>query len=300
MRDDGIELLHSFVIVAQELSFRRSAEILNVDRSALTRRIKKLEDINGFPLFERTTREVLLTPAGRELYDRSIDLLRDYTRATAAARRISEGKSGRLRIAYMAFAAPKLMPLAVARFQRQHPDVDVSLQYIGTQRQKVAISHGEIDVGYLIGPFDHSDFATRLVKSEPLYAVMPHNHPLSRKFEITPEDVCRHDLVLGDLSEWEFYRWRLTELFNARGLQFRIKQEASNTLALSGLVAAGLGITVCPESLAETLAGPVTISKIAHGDFKVETVLVWSRLNRSRVLSEFVDAAETVSISAPG
>ncbi len=295
MRDDGIELLHSFVIVAQELSFRRSAEILNVDRSALTRRIKKLEEINGFPLFERTTREVCLTPAGRELYDSSLDLLRDYTRSIEGARRIAEGKSGRLRIAYMAFAAPKLMPLAVGRFQRQHPDVDITLQYIGTQRQKVAISHNEIDVGYLIGPFDHSDFACKLVKSEPLYAVMPHNHPLSRKFEITPEDVCRHDLILGDLSEWEFFRWRLTELFSAQGLKYRIKQEASNTLALSGLVAAGLGISVFPESLAESLAGPVTISPIAHDDFRMETVLAWNRLNRSRVLAEFVAAADALS-----
>ena len=57
MQYGGIDLIHSFIIVAQELSFRRSAEILNVDRSALTRRIKKLEEINGFALFERTTRE---------------------------------------------------------------------------------------------------------------------------------------------------------------------------------------------------------------------------------------------------
>lgn len=294
MRDDGIELIHSFVIVAQELSFRRSAEILNIDRSALTRRIKKLEEINGFPLFERTTREVCLTPAGRTLFDSSIDLLRDYTRATDTARRIAEGKSGRLRIAYMAFAAPKLMPVAVARFQREHPDVDITLRYIGTQRQKVSISHGEIDVGYMIGPFDHSDYACLLVKSEPLYAVMPHNHPLTRKFEITPQDICRHDLILGDLSEWEFYRWRLNELFSSQGLQFHIKQEASNALALIGLVAAGFGITVFPESLAETLAGPVTIHKIAHDDFKVETVLVWNRLNRSRIVSDFVSAAKAV------
>jgi len=292
MRDDGIELLHSFVIVAQELSFRRSAEILNIDRSALTRRIKKLEEINGFPLFERTTREVCLTPAGRELYDSSLDLLRDYTRALGAARRIADGKSGRLRIAYMAFAAPKLLPVAVARFQREHPDVDITLRYIGTQRQKVLISHGEIDVGYMIGPFDHSDYACLLVKSEPLYAVMPHNHPLTRKFKITPEDICSHDLILGDLSEWEFYRWRLSELFSSQGLQFHIKQEASNALALIGLVAAGLGVTVFPESLAETLVGPVTIQKIAHDDFKVDTVLVWNRLNRSRIVSDFVSAAK--------
>ncbi len=296
MHHDGIDLVSSFVIVAQELSFRRSAEILNVDRSALTRRIKKLEELNGFALFERTTREVSLTSAGLEFYERSVNLLQNYAQSVDAARRISEGKTGRLRIAYMAFAAPQFMPLAVSRFQREHPDIDITLRYIGTQRQKVAIAHNEIDVGYLIGPLDHSDFGSCLVKSEPLYVVMPHNHPLSRKFKITPEDICQHELILGDLTEWEFYRWRLTEMFASYGLHFKIKHEASNALALSGLVAAGLGITVCPESLARTLDGPVTIQKIAHDEFKIDTVLVWSRLNRTKILRDFIKTVEAVTI----
>lgn len=295
MQDNGLDLIHSFVIVAQELSFRRSAEILHIDRSALTRRIKKLEEITGFSLFERTTREVSLTPAGRTFYDNSLDLLQGFSKSVDAARRIAEGKTGRLRIAYMAFASPKFMPLAVARFHREHPDIDVSLRYIGTQRQKVCIAQDEIDIGYMIGPFDHSDFACRLVRSEPLYVVMPPNHPLSRQFKISPQDVCRYDLVLGDLAEWEFYRWRLTDLFGSLGLPFDIKHEASNTLAIIGLVAAGLGITVFPESLAKSLEGTVSVGKIDDEHFKIETVLVWRRLNRSKPLLAFVKAAEALS-----
>ena len=60
-------------------------------------------------------------------------------------------------------------------------------------------------------------------------------------------------------------------------------------------MAAGFGITVFPESLAETLAGSVTIHKIAHDDFKVDTVLVWNRLNRSRIVSDFVSAAKAAA-----
>ena len=295
MHQDGIDLVGSFVIVAQELSFRRSAEILNVDRSALTRRIKKLEALNGFALFERSTREVSLTPAGLEFYERSVDLLQNYAQSVDAGRRISEGKTGRLKIAYMAFAAPKLMPLAVSRFQREHPDIDVTLKYIATQQQKVAIAHNEIDVGYLIGPFEHSDFACHLIKSEPLYAVMPYNHPLSKKFQITLEDISLHDLILGDLTEWEFYRRRLIELFAAQGIHLNIKLEASNTLALIGLVAAGLGITVLPESLAETLSHSVEIRKISSPKFNIDTVLVWARSNRTEVVRQYVETAKLLA-----
>ena len=299
MHQNGIDLVSSFVIVAQELSFRRSAEILNVDRSALTRRIKKLEALNGFALFERSTREVSLTPAGLEFYERSVDLLQNYAQSVDAGRRISEGKTGRLKIAYMAFAAPKLMPLAVSRFQREHPDIDVTLKYIATQQQKVAIAHNEIDVGYLIGPFEHSDFACHLIKSEPLYAVMPYNHPLSKKFQITLEDISRHDLILGDLTEWEFYRRQLIELFAAQGIHLNIKLEASNTLALIGLVAAGLGITVLPESLAETLSYSVEIRKISSPKFNIDTVLVWARSNRTEVVRQYVETAKLLAQHHP-
>ena len=71
MQQNGLELIQSFVIVAQELSFRKSAERLNVDRAALTRRIQKLERLLGFALLERTTREVSLTPAGATIYESS-------------------------------------------------------------------------------------------------------------------------------------------------------------------------------------------------------------------------------------
>lgn len=60
-----LELTQSFLVLAEELNFRRTAQRLAVDQSALTRRIQKLEQSLGFPLFERTTREVSLTPAGR-------------------------------------------------------------------------------------------------------------------------------------------------------------------------------------------------------------------------------------------
>lgn len=295
MHHDGIDLVSSFVVVAQELSFRRSAEILNVDRSALTRRIKKLEAINGFALFERTTREVSLTPAGLEFYERSVELLQNYAQTIDAGRRISEGKTGRLKIAYMAFAAPKFMPLAVSRFQRENSDIDVTLQYISTQRQKIAIAHNEIDVGYLIGPVDHIDFACHLIKSEPLYAIMPNNHPLSKKFQITLEDISRHDLILGDLTEWEFFRNQLIELFSAQGIYLNIKLEASNTLALTGLVAAGLGITVLPESLAMSLSYPVEVRKISNTKFNIDTMLVWARSNQNEVVRQFIETAKLLA-----
>ena len=287
----GLEFTHSFIVLAEELNFRRSAERLNIDQSALTRRIQKLEHILGFALFERTTREVSLTPAGRSFYEENAKLLQHYARSARTAKSIAEGKTGSLRLAYMAFAATELMPSAVSRYRRLHPDVAVILRYIRTQGQKLALAHDEIDVGYMIGPFDHADFHALLLAADPLYVVTPRNHRLTRLHEVRPADIAEEDLILGDMIEWEAYRWRLNEMFSAEGVPLNIRLEASNTLALLGLVAAGLGVTVYPESLIGFIGRNVEVRPIVHPDFRIQTVLVWKRTNRTRAVRQFVEVA---------
>lgn len=296
-RQVGLDVIQSFLILAEELNFRRSAERLGMDQSALTRRIQKLERGLGFRLLERTTREVSLTAAGQSFYQENSNLLDSYRDSIDTARRIAEGKAGLLRVAYMAFAATELMPQAVARFQRSNPHIDVRLRYIRTQGQKLALANGEVDLGYMIGPFDHSEFHSILLASERLYVVAPHNHPLVRNHNIKPTDLAGVDLILGDMVEWGEYRWRLGDMFHAEGVPLKVKIEASNTLALLGLVAAGLGVTIYPESLIGFLGRNVEVRPIIHPGFRSQTVLVWKRNNRSLAVSRFVETAKSLPVA---
>jgi len=289
--EQGLELTHSFLAVAQELNFKRASERLNIDQSALTRRIQKLEQGLGFALFERTTRQVFLSPAGQSFLSSSAELLQGYTQAVQDARRIAEGKNGVLRIAYMAFAAIGLMPDAVSRYRTLHPEVDLSLRYIRTQGQKLALSRHEIDVGYMIGPFEHSDFYSRTVAKDPLCVVMPREHPLMRQTKIRPADLAGQDFVLGDMIEWEAYRRQLVDIFAAKGVVMNVRLEASNTMALLGLVSAGLGITIYPQRLTNLLGNSLVARPIVDAAFGVETVLVWNRSNSSKFVRSFVDVA---------
>lgn len=292
----GIDNVHSFVTLAQELSFRRAAERLHLDQSALSRRIQKLEASLGFRLLERTTREVRLTQAGRSFYDDNTDLMRNYETSIQLARRIAQGKLGSLSVGYMAFAATELMPAAVARFRQAHPHVDLKIRYIRTQGQKIALANDEIDLGYMIGPFDHSDYHAMTLSVEPLYVVTPRNHALLRRPVVTPADLAGQDIILGDTHEWEEYRWRLNNLFSAEGVSLNVAIEASNTLALLGLVAAGLGVTVYPESLIGFLGRSVEVRPIVDPLFRIRTVLVWKRSNRSRQVRDFVDVARLIGV----
>lgn len=124
----GMALVQSFLVVAEQLNFRRSAERLNLDQSALTRRIQKLEETLGYRLLDRSTAEVALTPAGRSFYRDSAHLQQHFRDTVEPARWVAKGKAGVLRVACMASAATELMPRAVARFRSDHPHVEVSLQ----------------------------------------------------------------------------------------------------------------------------------------------------------------------------
>jgi DNA-binding transcriptional LysR family regulator len=292
----GLENVQTFLALAQDLNFRRTAERLNLDQSALSRRIQKLEQSLGFRLLERTTREVSLTQAGQRFLSDNSELLRSYDEAIQTARRVAEGKSGLLRVAYMAFAATELMPSAILRFRQAHPYIDVRLEYIRTQGQKIALANGDVDIGYMIGPFDHPDFHALQLSCEPLYVVTPRNHPLLLRPKIAPSDLADQPVILGNMREWDEYRWRLNDMFSGEGIALNVTLEASNTLALNGLVAAGLGVTIYPESLIGFLGRNVEVRQIMHPSFRNRTVLVWRRANKSPQVQAFVQVAKQVGM----
>ena len=290
-----LDSLRSFLAVAEELNFRRAADRLAVDQSALTRRIQKLEADLGVALFERTTRAVSTTEAGRLLQIRAARLLAEAGDAAEATRSAARGETGRLRIAYMAFAATELMPAALRSFRETQPGVSVALSYMPTQAQKAALARDEVDLGFLVGPFAHPEFEVATLRAERLCVLGRPDHPLLAGADPSPGDVAAAPLALGDLTEWEAYRQRLDELFAAEGAPLRPEWETANSLALLGLVAAGLGVTVFPESAARFLGRGLAIRPIADERFRVATALAWRRSNRAAPVRRFATLAKAAA-----
>lgn len=269
------EALQSFLAVAEEFSFRRAAERLHIDQSALSRRIQKLEAQIGFELLSRSTREVRLTNAGRAFYDDNLHTLARLRETVAKARRVAQGRTGHLRIGYMAFAAINVMPRTVRAFRTAHPDISIQITYLRTQGQKLALARGEIDVGFMIGPFNHPDFSTLKVSDERLMAVLPSTHALLARRRLLLSDLAACQVILGDLQEWEFYRSVVDELFSTRGLIVPPALEASSTLGILGLVAAGLGVSIYPECLRRFRPNHIAMRNIDDRDQRIETILTW-------------------------
>ncbi|MDN3711478.1 LysR family transcriptional regulator [Paracoccus cavernae] len=292
MRDlPDTTLLRSFLVLGEELNFRRAAERLALDQSALSRRIRKLEGDIGYALFERTTHEVSLTPAGSTLYQSASQVLGSYRSAIARAAEVAQGREGRVRVGYMSFSATRVMPRTVAEFERLYPKVRTELRYLHTQKQKLALANDEIDIGFLIGPYDNADYHSITLEADPLYLVTPRDHPLLAQESIRAADLADQRLILGDVTDWGEYRHRLEDIFGALGLWLSPAHEAGNTLGILGLVAAGLGVTVYPASLLDLLGKNLAARPFAEPSLRIETVLAWKRTNRSRAVLNFAEIA---------
>ena len=213
----GLDLVHSFLVVADELELPPQ------------RRAPAPRPVGAHPAHPEARADGRLPAAGahhpRGDADRRRPALLTRTmssccsatpKSVATARGISEGRTGTVRVAYMAFAATELMPRTVARFGQLHPQIEVKLRYIRTQGQKLALANDEIDIGYMIGPFIHTEYHTVLLASDPLYLVGPRNHALMRQPSVRPADLAGADLILGDMAEWGEFRWRLADIFHTQ------------------------------------------------------------------------------------
>lgn len=287
--------IEAFNVVAVELSFRRAADRLALDQSALSRRIRQLEESLGFQLIRRTTREVSLTAAGEIFHERTRLLGAQIDLAVHSARVAAEGKRGQLRIAYMSFAAIEWMPLVVREFTERYPDIDLELRYIRTQGQKIELARNTVDAGFLLGPFQHPQYETLSLSSEPLVAILPIDHRLATRADVTLADLARYPLVLGATAEWDFFRQFVLDTFAQAGEQVQVKYEASNAMGILGLVSAGLGVSVYSQAIVRFQPRTILTKSIADCPARVQTLLAWNRAYKNPALMNFVAVAREMA-----
>jgi LysR family transcriptional regulator, benzoate and cis,cis-muconate-responsive activator of ben and cat genes len=283
--------IEAFNIVAVELSFRRAAERLAIDQSALSRRIRQLEETLGYPLLRRTTREVSLTAAGQIFHERTRLLGAEIDAAVRTARTAAEGKRGQLCIAYMSFAAIEWMPRVVRAFNERFPDIDLELKYMRTQGQKIELARNKIDLGFMLGPLQHPQYEVLQMSSDPLVAILPSDHRLSTRPAVTLADLARYPMVLGSIAEWDFFRQFVLDTFAQAGHQVQVKYEASTAMGILGLVSEGLGVSVYSQSIARFQPRSIMTKPISDCAAQVQTLLVWNRAYKNPALMNFVAVA---------
>lgn len=241
--------LRYFVAVAEERNFTRAAARLHIAQPPLSRQMQQLEETLGVALIEKGSRPLRLTEAGEFFLAHARPLLDQVRDLQAMTQRI--GKLERtLSIGFVASTLYGELPDIVHRYCERHPEVDVTLHEMTTVQQLKALKEGRIDVGF--GRLKSEDPSIRriLLREERLVVALPPGHRLAkgegglRLTELVHETLLVYpkaprpsfaDQVLGMFSEGNVTPGPVTEV---RELQISM-----------GLVAAGQGISIVPESV---------------------------------------------------
>lgn len=238
--------LRAFVAVAQFSGFTAAAERLHVTQSALSVMIRSLERELGLRLFDRTTRMVELTEAGREFYPLAEKTLEDLTSAVAHSRDLAEMKRGRVTIAATTVVSSILLPRAVARFGRDYPGIRVVLRD-GAPPAQIAgmVLAAQVDLGIAPVTGAEADLESVPFIEDTLELACPGDHPLTRKARVTWRDLAGQSLIA--LSGDNAIRQLIEERLGVAKITASPAFEVAFLSTAMGLVDAGLGVAVLPS-----------------------------------------------------
>lgn len=296
-----LELKHykAFIVLAKTLHFGRAAEQLNMAQPQLSRLVKFIESEVGTDLLSRTTRKITLTPAGEIFLEQGLMLIRQAENSIIATRKAAEGFLGSVRVSYMDFAIGGPLPRILRSFRHKHKNIDIVLHHMWTEQQRRALLERTIDVGFMIGPFDHPEIASIPVSFEKLMVVLPESHPMASLAEINLRDLADEPFIFGTASSWRPFLDIVERICLHHGFLPRVVQEPFNTDAIFGLVSAQLGVTIYPERPFSMYPRGVVVRPIQGVGDQVCTIAAWDKRNASKTLVNFLDVTRQFSYKPP-
>ncbi|MGS1011698.1 LysR family transcriptional regulator [Achromobacter anxifer] len=266
--------LRYFQAVAEEGSFTRAAARLHMAQPPLSRQIRLFEEELGVQLFERTTRALRLTEAGRFLLEQSRLLTARLEEVLEGTRRLGQTQRRWFGIGFVPSTLYGFVPELIRQLRNADPQVEVGLTEMTTLPQLEALKAGRIDLGIGRILFDDPAIERRVLMTEALMAAVPLGHPIARLRRVSVERLAREPFVLYPARPRPNFSDHVLGLFRAAGHAPQVVQEANELQTAIGLVAAGLGVTVVPASVqrlqrqdvahvaidADTFVSPVIVS----------------------------------------
>jgi DNA-binding transcriptional LysR family regulator len=266
--------LRYLVALADERHFTRAAARERVAQPALSQQIRKLEQEVGIALFDRTTRHVSLTEAGALLTARARRVLAELDDASAELQQLTGLMGGAVTIGLTQTPGPLDLVGLLREFHARHPAVKLTVREALSTALADELRADTLELAFLsiVDDADRHGLETRPLASEPLVAVLPHEHRLAGRRRVRVEDLRDEEFVAFPVGAT--IRDAVRRAAADAGFAPRIAFESSDVARTRAIVAAGLGVAVLPRS--DVLAsGPSVVAVALHPALTHDISLCW-------------------------
>ena len=241
--------LRYFVAVVEEQSFTKAADKLCIAQPPLSRQIQNLEEELGLQLLERGSRPVKTTSVGQFFYQYAVKLLSNADQMVSMTKRIASVETT-IKIGFVGSLLFGLLPRIIYLYRQAHPNLKIELYEMGTNAQIEALKDGRIDVGF--GRLKISDPAIKrtLLRNERLMVAVHASHPLNRMKDtgVHLADIVDERILLYPSTAKPNFSTHVLSIFSEHGLEPTKLNDVREVQLALGLVAAGEGICIVPES----------------------------------------------------
>jgi len=289
--------LRYFVTVGEEQHYGRAAERLHIAQPALSRQIQDLEREIGFKLFDRLSRGVKISAAGKLFLEDARRILQQVDQATQRARRVAFGQSGTLRIGFVeSISWHGVVPESFRQFRERRPDVELQLRPLSSLEQIEAVHSGQLDAGFVFSIANtDSALARREVASVDLMVAAPKGHPLSKLKKVRLRDLNGAAFIWFPRRESPiYYDHLMNECFRGGLKSPRIVQEGVNEATILSLVSCGLGVAFVSSETQWRCPQSVVLLPVVDLNLPLPFALVWRKDNASALLANFLADVQTL------
>ncbi|MFB7586080.1 LysR family transcriptional regulator [Streptomyces sp. NPDC056169] len=291
--------LEYFVAVAEERNFTRAAERVHISQSGVSAQIRQLERELGAELFDRSSRTVTLTVAGKAALEHARAALAAAGAVGRAVGDVSDLIRGRLTVGMVNGCTVTPLFDALSVFHQAHPGVEISLLEDNSDRLVEGVRAGTLDVA-LIGTAGATPdgLEALTIISERLVVAVPPGHPLATQRRVTLRDLVTFPIVC--MPPGTGLRTVFDQACSARGLQPAIALQASAGDAIADLAARGLGVAVLSESMAASHHDRIVARTIDDVETPALLALIWKGTHSPAVRELLVHGRRAFGKPGPG
>lgn len=275
-----LRTLELFCAVASHRNFSQAARALGLTQSAASQAVLQLEERLGTQLVDRSQRPLGLTRAGTLYHQGVRQLLHDYGALEEEVRAFEERLRGEVRVAAIYSVGLSYLPEAKAEFARQHPDVQVAVEYSKPLRVAKMVAQGEVDLGLISYPQASRQMRFVIWQREPMRMICSPNHQLATRRQVRVSDLDGISLIAFERGL--AIRREIDDHLNERGVRPRIEIEFDNIDSLIRAVQANQGISIMPEAAVrrEIAAGSLCVLPCVDLDLTRPLGICWRRGGR--------------------